>query len=80
MREKYPRSCRLYAFLTVLCTASLAAPAAAQSYTVLHAFELPPSTPIADLLGEAAPAAAYSTFPAHQNAETNSLASPVEEV
>ena len=45
MREKNPRSCRLYAFLTVLCAALLAAPAAAQSYTVLHGFELPPSNP-----------------------------------
>ncbi len=39
MREKYLRSCWLYAFLTVLCAASLAAPAAAQTCTVLHGGE-----------------------------------------
>jgi hypothetical protein len=30
MSEKNPRSCRLYAFMTVLCTASLSTDAAAE--------------------------------------------------
>lgn len=62
MRETYPRSFRLYAFLTVLCAASLpTGPPAGKTYisSVHHDFE-PTWKPLAAVL-EASGGNLYST-------------------